>query len=230
MALSTTGYDPNWLVSLRRVWEKAIWGRTTAGMPLPIALNNENVTALNAAGTGTVALIKATSGDAVQLPTGASVPTGQTLTIASGATLAVSGSVTGITSYLSTATVNLTAAQIISLHSVPVTLIATPGSGKALVVHGLLLEMTTTSTGFTGGGVIAPVYHLATAALTGNTIPASVVNAGAGTSYTLISIGAQASGLTLSANTGVDLYAASSDFATGTGTAVVQVWYSVITL
>jgi hypothetical protein len=138
--------------------------------------------------------------------------------------------VSGLASLASTATVNLTAAQIITLHSVPVALVATPGSGLALIPIMMLFEITTTSTVFTGGGVVAPVYHSATAALTANTVPAATVTAGAGTTYTLLSLGAPASGLVLTANSGIDLYAASADFAAGTGTAKVQIWYVTVTL
>jgi len=208
--IASTGKLRNKIESLWRVAESAYYGRDmSAYEQIPAILNGEYITAVNAAGTGTVNLIGVNSSDQVLLPNGAVTPTGSV----------------GLS-----AIVSLTAAQIITLHSVPVALLAAPGAGKALVVESLVFEMTTTATVFTGGGVVAPVYHGATAALTANTIPATVVTAVAGTSYTTLSLGAPANGLTMTANTGVDLYAATADYAAGTGTAKVIVSYRIVIL
>ena len=233
MSYIPTG-DRNYMACLRRVMTSAWWGQPITGIAKPpIALNNETVAAVNAAGTGEVDMFKVDGSNVFQLVNGATIPTGKALTFASGATLSGAGIVTSanldpaIEQY--SATIPLTAAQIITLHSAPVTLIAAPGAGKYIIVWGLVFQITTTSTQFTGGGVVAPVYHGATAALTANTIPAATVTAVAGTTTTLIAAGSPASGLVLTANTGIDLYAATADFAAGTGTANVRVWYSVVT-
>lgn len=70
MPISTSGYDPNLRMALGRIWEKAVNGRTTAGLPLPVALNNEYVTALNAAGTGVVNILKVDTSDQVRIGSG----------------------------------------------------------------------------------------------------------------------------------------------------------------
>jgi hypothetical protein len=205
-----SGKFRNKIESLWRVCDAAWFGRDVSTFEqAPDALNGEFLLGVNAAGTGTVNMIGVNASNQVVLPNGALTP---------------SGSV-GLS-----ATVNLSAAQIITLHSVPVPLIAAPGVGLALVVDQLVFEITTTATQFTGGGVVAPVYHGATTAITGNTIPATVVTAVAGTTSTLLALGSVANGLTLTSNTGVDLFAAVADFAVGTGTAKVIVYYKIITL
>ena len=210
-----TSTAKNFAGSLRRVWNYAFWGQDpTPWVNVPACLNSgtfagEYLTGMNAAGNAAVNMIGVNGSNQVVLPNGAVTPTGSI----------------GLS-----ATVTLSAAQILTLHSVPVALVPAPGVGFAVIVERLLLEMTTTSTAFANGGAVAPVYHGATAAITGDTIPATVINAGAGVSYTMLALGAPANGLTVSANTGIDLYAAGADFITGTGTAKVIVWYSLITL
>lgn len=50
----------------------------------PDLLSNESLLAINAAGSGTVALIKADGSDVVTLPNGATIPAGKTLTMTGG--------------------------------------------------------------------------------------------------------------------------------------------------
>ncbi len=208
--IASTGKRRNFKESLWRVANTCWWGADAAGIEQPPAtLNGEFLQSVNAAGTGVVNMIGVNASNQVSLPNGA---------------------ITGTGSIGLSATVTLSAAQIFTLHTVPLALVAAPGVGFALCVDLLLFEITTTSTAFTGGGVVAPVYHGATAALTANTVPAAVVTAVAGTSYTLLSLGAPANGLTLTANTGIDLYAASADFAAGTGTGKVIVFYKIFVL
>ena len=239
--IASTGLIRNKIACLSRVMDGAWWGASNASLreQPPAIFNGEYITGVNAAGTGVVNMIGVNSSNNVTLPSGTHLLTGQTLTadsgstitVASGATLGLAGAtVTGLASLASLATVTLSAAQIITLHSVPVALVASPGAGLALIPIMMLFEITTTSTGFTGGGVVAPVYHSATAALTANTVPVATVTAGAGTTYTLLSLGAPSNGLVLTANAGIDLYAASADFAAGTGTGKVQIWYVTVTL
>lgn len=72
----------NSLALLRRVMDSCYWGQDVSTRDIaPLALNNESILAVNAAGTGTVALIKADGSNTVTLPTGATVPVGQTLTV-----------------------------------------------------------------------------------------------------------------------------------------------------
>lgn len=125
--------------------------------------------------------------------------------------------------------VTLSAAQITTLHSAPVALIAAPGASKALIVTGFVFQFKYGTVQFTGGGVVNPVYHSATTSLTAGGVAAATIQAAA--NYTGYSPGAAgATALAISSNTGVDLYAATADFAAGDSTAIVTVSYDVITL
>jgi len=125
--------------------------------------------------------------------------------------------------------VTLTAAQITTLHSVPVALVAAPGAGIALVCQGFIFQFTFGTVQFTGGGTVQPVYHSATTNLAAGSVAAATVQAAANyTGYSPAAAGGTA--LALSTNSGIDLYAASADFAAGDSTAVVTIFYDVLTL
>jgi len=122
--------------------------------------------------------------------------------------------------------VALTAAQITTLHSAPVTLLAASAAGTAIIPTAMLFELTFGSAQFTGGGAVSPVYHGATTALTSSVAAATIQ--GASSAYVFCDA---ATGPTVvSAATGIDLYAASADFAAGDSTGVVTLWYTLITL
>lgn len=118
---------------------------------------------------------------------------------------------------------NLTAADITSSHSAPVVLIAAPGVNKAVFPTKALLQFKYGSVQFTGGGAGQLVYHGATTNLLTGTILAATVQAAANAR---ISLGAQAAGLALALNTGIDFYSATADFAAGDSTAILTVWYT----
>lgn len=126
------------------------------------------------------------------------------------------------------ATIPLTAAQIATLHSVPVALVAAPGAGKTLLLEELIYIQTFGTTAWTGtGGVVSPVYHAQTTVLTATTIAAATIKSGASFSQALYGLGTTTTGMT---NTGLDLLAATADFTGGGGdsTAVVLVRYRVL--
>ncbi len=123
----------------------------------------------------------------------------------------------------------LTAAQIITLNSVPVQLVASPGSGKVIIPGKLVFEMIPSGTAFQTGGTVSVYAHSGSAIYSG-AIPASVVNASGTTkSVTSISAKTETNGFTEAANTGYDLKA-SADFTVGTGTAAYWFSYKTITL
>ena len=124
---------------------------------------------------------------------------------------------------------SLTAANIIAMYTTPVMIVPAPGAGKAILVDSILFEMTTTSTAFTSGGAVSFAYSGGAGVHSGS-IPASVVTAAAGTSYTMLGMPTATNGTTVLANTAVVISNATGVFASGTGTAKVQVWYSVVTL
>lgn len=131
---------------------------------------------------------------------------------------------------LQSTSVSLTAANILAMNGTPVTIIAAPGAGKAIIVNQILFEMTTTSTQFANGGTVNFQYHGTSTNVHSSTIPASVVTATAGTTNTLLAQNTAANGITVPANTAVEITNGTAPFITGTGTAKVQIWYSVITL
>jgi hypothetical protein len=200
-----TGTKTNFLASLRRTMQYGWFGNTGEatqfGQP-PTILNGEFVTAINAANTGVVNIIGVDANNKV---------------------------VFGDAQLFGYATVSLTAANIIAMRTTPVTILAAPGAGKAIIVSAILFEMTTTSTQFTGGGTVNFPYHGGSNCVPG-VILAAVVTTTAGTSNTLLGPDNSTNGLTVPANTGIDITNGSAAFAAGTGTAKVQIWYSVVTL
>lgn len=127
-------------------------------------------------------------------------------------------------------TASLTAAQIILMFTTPQTVIPAPGAGLAIVLQYVIFEMTTTSTQFTGGGTVNFVYHGGAVAAATGTITAATVTTTAGTSYTYLGPSVAATGLVLPANTGVDITNGTAVFAAGTGTAVLKLAYTIVTL
>ena len=125
------------------------------------------------------------------------------------------------------AQVTLSAAQITTLHSAPVPLVAAPGAGIALVLDAALFQFKYGSVQFTGGGAVNPVYHGATTNLLAGSVAAATIQAAANAT---ISLGSMASALSVTTNVGIDLYAATADFAAGNSTAIVLLWYTVYTL
>lgn len=124
--------------------------------------------------------------------------------------------------------VPLTAAQLIAMYATPVNLIpAVPG--KTIIVDSYELNMTTTSTVFTGGGVVAPQYAAtangAGTALTA-TVAASVVTATAGNSVTSRIPVVQSA--IAQAGVGVFLSNQTAAFAAGTGSAVVTMTFHCV--
>lgn len=123
----------------------------------------------------------------------------------------------------------LTAAQILTLNTVPVTLIPAPETGVVLAVRRWLFQFKYGTVQFTGGGIVSLVYHGATAALTTGSVPAATVLAAA-SSVTDLGGQAGATGLALTSATAIDLYAGTANFAAGNSTAVVTVEYDEIVL
>src|SRR5687767_4226559 len=121
--------------------------------------------------------------------------------------------------------VALTAAQIIAMGTTPVSLIAAPGAGMAIIVDNITVKMVTTATAFTGGGAVEFRYTNASGAKVTADIAAAVVTAGAGTSFTNVR-GIEAS-LTCTANAPIVVRNATAAFAAGTGTAVITIDYHV---
>jgi hypothetical protein len=193
--------DRNFIAAMKRTVDKLWFGAdVSARAQMPLALSGEPIISGNAALNGTVQLIGSDAKDQVAFP------------------LQV-----GIT---------ITAAQIIALNTTPITLVAAPGAGLALVLEGIVLEVNRTATAFTGGGAVGPVYAGATGTfLTANQVAAAdVTTGGAGQVNRFLTPASPAGGLAISANTAIQLFAATANFAAGTGTIKAFVTYSVVTL
>lgn len=126
-------------------------------------------------------------------------------------------------------TVTLSAAQIIAMGTTPVTVIAAPASNEVINVESITFQMKPGTTQFTGGGAVTFVYHgtstnphLSTA-----NIPAATVTSATGSATMMPPIAANVSSVT---GLGVDIKNATAAFATGNGTAVITIAYTVTTL
>lgn len=183
-----------------------------------VALTDENDNILLAKGT------------LANAPTGAGYAVGcQYICTDTGARLTNAGTAT-VASFASsgaTAVVSLTSAQILALNATPVSLVAAPGTGKAIIVRGITLKMVTTATAYANGGALEFRYTNASGAKVSADIAAAVVTAGAGTSYT--SVAGVTTSLTPVVNSAIVIDNATAPFITGTGTAVVTVSYDVVT-
>jgi predicted RecA/RadA family phage recombinase len=126
--------------------------------------------------------------------------------------------------------VSLSAAQIIAMGTTPITVIPAPGSGKAIIVDQIVVEMNTTSTQFTGGGVVHFYYHGATVELMGQTLAAAVVTTTAGQAIYILEPVLTSGGSVVTKEVGVDITNATAAFAAGTGTATLFLKYRIITL
>lgn len=128
--------------------------------------------------------------------------------------------------------ISLTAAQIIAMYTTPVALVAAPGAGKTLAVNKLIFTITRSATAFTGGGA-AIVQYDSTANGGGlqaldSTLAATVITGAAGTSASIRNGAIISDATTTLVNKGLYISNATAVFAAGTGTATVDVWYSVV--
>lgn len=123
--------------------------------------------------------------------------------------------------------VPLTAQNILDMFGAPVTLIATPGANKAIVVHSLVFEMKRTATAFANGGNVSIEYAAGQDVIA--VIATAVVTGAAGTTLSRRII-ADFSDVAL-ADIEADVLRitnAGAAFTDGTGTADVHIWYSII--
>jgi hypothetical protein len=128
------------------------------------------------------------------------------------------------------AVVNLSAANILAMNGTPVTVVAAPGTGKAILVDSVIFKMVTTATAFASGGAVSIQYNGGSVVAHAGSIAAAVVTAGAGTSYTELGPAAATNGTTIVANKALEITNATGAFTTGTGTAVLLIQYRIVTL
>lgn len=122
--------------------------------------------------------------------------------------------------------VGLTAAQIIAMGTTPVSLIAAPGAGMAIIVDNITVKVVRTATAFTGGGAVEFRYTDASGAKVTADVAAALITGAAGTAFANVR-GIEAS-VTPVANAAIVITNATAVFADGTGTAVVSIDYHVV--
>lgn len=134
---------------------------------------------------------------------------------------------------VTTATINLSSADILGLFTTPKQLVATPGANKIIIPTSIYLSVTRTSTAFTGGGNVAvrytdgsgPMAHI-------SAIDASYITGSAGTAVMIPQIAIGVDGVEYATtdfiNQPIVLTNDTGVFADGTGTAEVTISYYVI--
>lgn len=127
---------------------------------------------------------------------------------------------------IQTAVVPLNSAQILALNATPVSLIASPGSGKCIFVDNISFKMVTTATTYANGGALEFRYTNASGTKVTADIASAVITAAAATSFTNVR-GIEAS-LTGTAAAAITVSNATAPFITGTGAGVFVIDYHVV--
>ena len=126
--------------------------------------------------------------------------------------------------------VSLTAAQLIAMYTTPVSILPAPGAGKVLIIDAIAFQFKHGATQFTGGGAVTFVFHGTAVTPHSGNVAASVIQAAADDVLYLGPNVSAAVDLQSAINLGLDIKNATAAFAAGNGTAIVTVWYSVLTL
>jgi hypothetical protein len=128
------------------------------------------------------------------------------------------------------ARVPLTAAQLEAMYATPVSILPAPGTGYAIVVEQVTLELIAGGSAFTAGGAISLVYHGGSTPVHAGSVPAADLTGASGTSLVELGGAVATNGTTIPANTGVDITNATQAFASGNGSVVVLIQYRIIEL
>jgi len=128
------------------------------------------------------------------------------------------------------AQVSLTAANLIAMYTTPVNILPAPGAGKVLIIDAITFQFKHGSSQFTGGGAVSFVFHGTAVTPHTGTVAAGVVQAASDDVQYLGPNTSAAVDLQTAINLGLDIKNATAAFAAGNGTAIVTVWYSVLTL
>lgn len=126
------------------------------------------------------------------------------------------------------ATITLTPAQVLTLNTAPVNLVPAPAANQAVYVTGMTLQLkwTAGNVQYTGGGAVQPVYHATTVDLLTGSIPAATITGNA----TVVTSAGGPAAVALTPGVGVDLYAATANFAAGNSPVIVTLQYAIVTL
>ena len=130
------------------------------------------------------------------------------------------------------ATISISSAQLKAINTTPQTLVAAPGSGKAISVDEIVYSYTYGGTAYTGGNTLIPIYAGGTTNLFGTDANSIITQAKMqGTTSFIVRRIASTSAVPIDilSNTAVNLYS-SGNYATGNGTLKVFIRYRILTL
>jgi predicted RecA/RadA family phage recombinase len=130
-------------------------------------------------------------------------------------------------SLIQKAVVTLTAAQIMAMYGAAVSILPAPAAGQVLVVDQFIVQMKPGVTQFTGGGAVSFQYHGTGVVPHSSSIPAATITSAAASENV---VPPPTGVIQPPSATGIDIVNATGAFATGNGTMVVTVFYSIITL
>lgn len=129
------------------------------------------------------------------------------------------------------AKISLTAAQINGMYAAPVVVIAAPGSGKAISIVKAQFVITRTATAFADGGAAIIQYDSTVngggTQACDSTIASTVITGAAGASHTIRNGAVTSDSTATIVNKGIYISNDTAAFTTGTGTATLDVWYTV---
>lgn len=142
-----------------------------------------------------------------------------------------SGTVSGTGSLTGHVSVPISSADLLALYSAPKLLIAAPGAGHSITILKVNFAITRTSTVYVTGGGAAIIQYDSTVHGGGtqacdSTIAATVITGAAGLSNTFRNGAIISDATTTVDNKGIYFSAATGDFTAGTGTAVMDIWYT----
>jgi predicted RecA/RadA family phage recombinase len=130
-------------------------------------------------------------------------------------------------SLIQKAVVTLTAAQIMAMYGAAVSILPSPAAGQTLVIDQIIAQMKPGATQFTGGGAVSFQYHGTGVVPHSSSIPATTINSATASENV---VPPPTGVIQPPSATGIDITNATAAFATGNGTMVVTVFYSLITL
>jgi len=133
---------------------------------------------------------------------------------------------TTATEMVRSATVSLTSVNIKALNATPITLVAAQGAGTTIVVHSVVFKFTAGTQYANGGSVEFRYTNASGAKVTGADLAAGVITS-ASSSITVLGNNSSAA-VTAVANAPIVVCNATAPYITGTGTATVTVYYSVV--
>lgn len=125
--------------------------------------------------------------------------------------------------------IEISSADILAANATPKVLVTAPGAGRIVIVDRIILKMVRTATVYANGGALEFRYTNASGAKVAADIAASVVTTGgAGTEFNTVA--GVVTSLTPVANAAVVMDNATAAFITGTGTAVIEIQYRIVSL